>query len=178
MNHEEMDRALENEVKKGADLLDQNIETLIDLKHTLKKFKLYRNSKKFNTTKFEDFDRYSIELAKSFAHAHTPTYILLLIFIHLCFSMPELSDIDVDEDDGENRQAHVKRLLERKGGKGQGSVHGATYTPDILSYCSSMDEDLDIGTDAPIISVDYKPTSYIFEQLSKLREREKAASSQ
>ena len=40
------------------------------------------------------------------------------------------------------------------------------------SWWSSME------VNAPIISVDYKPTSYIFEQLSKLREREKAASSQ
>ena len=57
MNSEEIDRALENEIAKGADLLEQNIETLTDLKHTLKKFKLYRSSKKFGTTKFEDFDR-------------------------------------------------------------------------------------------------------------------------
>ena len=57
MNHQELDAALEHEVGKGSDLLDQNIEALIDLKQTLKKFKLYRNSKKFENINFEDFDR-------------------------------------------------------------------------------------------------------------------------
>ena len=57
MNHQELDAALENEIGKGSDLLDQNFEALIDLRQTLKKFKLYRNSKKFENVNFEDFDR-------------------------------------------------------------------------------------------------------------------------
>ena len=113
---------------------------------------------------------FSISLPHIKRHKHSRP----LIHIHLSLPSLQRSDGDIDEDDGENRQKHVKRLLANKGNKGQGCVRGATYTPDILSYCSTMDEDLDIGKDAPMISVDYKPISCIYEQLTKLKRQEEA----
>ena len=118
-----------------------------------------------------NFLLFSISLPQTKRHKHSRPP------IHIHLSLPSLqrSDGDMDEDDDENRQNHIKRLLAKKGNKGQDCVGGATYTPDILSYCSTMDEDLDIGKDAPMISVDYKPISCIYEQLTKLRREEKKA---
>ena len=170
MNHDEIDRALENEIMQGSSLLEQNIEALMDLKHLLRKFKLYRNSKKFNTTKFEDYDRSAhYQLFFFFHFSYFPISKLII-------SIPEMlcSDNDQEEDEEEGGGGHknyVKKLLQRQGKKGQGKVHGATYRPDILSYCASIDDKLDIGTDAPMISVDYKPISTILMQVNALKQK-------
>ena len=56
MNHAEADRAIASELKKGAELLDQNLLASQELMHLLKKFKMYRNSTKFLKTTFENYD--------------------------------------------------------------------------------------------------------------------------
>ena len=73
----------------------------------------------------------------------------------------------------------MMKLLEKRGKREQGnSGAGCTYTTDILSYCASMDEGLDVSKDAPRISVDYKPISTIFEQLTIMKRKQKAAANQ
>ena len=56
MNNYDLDKAIEFEIERGNQLIIKNLETLNDLNHLLKKFKLYRNSKKFYKIQFEDYD--------------------------------------------------------------------------------------------------------------------------
>ena len=47
MDVNEIDRAMEIEMERGADLMEQSLSALSELHYLLKKFKLYRNAKKF-----------------------------------------------------------------------------------------------------------------------------------
>ena len=63
MNHQDVDRAIEYEIERGGQLIESNIDAIRHVNHVVKKFKIYRNSKKFLKIKFDDYDSdYSDEI--------------------------------------------------------------------------------------------------------------------